>query len=208
MADFRYGFFCRPDNKKISESHPEEKNKTSHISDPKSNPARVDAGGRRQPTDVLAGTRYVPTTEKYAEEVYSSSRDNFQQNHTKTYEPVKNYGLHHDKANWYPSPAFNYHMELNKLIAEAQKETRQPRHEMRLSEPMNDIEKAMEYLKEAVNLHSSKNNACPPSDHQKKDGKEAARRYGKLGPLVSVPGANVATIDCKEAARRYKGATV
>lgn len=205
MADFRSGFFCRPDNKKIG-SRPEENSKTSLvIPDHKCKPTRVDADERRKPLAVLPGPAYVKTTtETYTEEVYSNSRDESQHGHTKKY-----YGLHPDEGN-------NLHpVDFNKLIAKVPRRASQPpEHEMSLSGPMNDIEKAIEYMKEAIYLHSGKN-VFPASDHPKKysytetiDSKEAARRYGNHGRPPPVQGASVATINCKEAARKYKGATV
>ncbi|KGN60838.1 hypothetical protein Csa_019431 [Cucumis sativus] len=200
MADFRYGFFVRPDNKKIESNPAELKSKAGHISDPKSKPPYLDAGGRQQPIAILPRTRYVTPIEKYTEEV-----------HTKKYEPVKN----SDKGTLNSHLAINQRIEFNKLLANVQKEARLPKYEMRLlSEPMTDIGKAIECLKEVVNLDCSKNNACAASARRKDsctktiDSKEAARRYGKFGAPVPVSNANVATIDCKEAARKYNGAAV
>nr|ADN33904.1 hypothetical protein [Cucumis melo subsp. melo] len=199
MADFRYGFFVRPDNKKI-ESNPEEKSRAGHISNPKSKPPNLDVGGRQRPTAILPRTRYVTPIEKHTEEV-----------HTKKYEPMKN----SDKGTLDSNLAINQRIEFNKLLAKAQEEVRLPKYEMRLlSEPMNDIGKAIECLKEAVNLDCSKNNACSASYHHKDsctktiDSKEAARRYGTFGALGRVSSANEATINCKEAARKYNGAEV
>lgn len=126
MADFRYGFFIRPENKKLG-LHPDEKSKTSHVSDHKCKPAIVDAEGKKQPITVLSDETYVIKKDTYVEEFYSSLGEESQYSYTMEYEPVTYYGRRHDKAkNQHPSLARDRPTEVDKFITDVQMEASKP----------------------------------------------------------------------------------
>ncbi|KAK5773053.1 uncharacterized protein LOC108463167 [Gossypium arboreum] len=77
-------------------------------------------------------------------------------------------------------------------------------HEANLSQPTNNINTAVEYLKEAVKPPASRFNGYPNTI----DSREAERKYGGLAVGTSPIGSYGRTIDSREAARKYGGTAV
>uniref|UniRef100_A0A5B6YJE1 Uncharacterized protein n=1 Tax=Davidia involucrata TaxID=16924 RepID=A0A5B6YJE1_DAVIN len=84
--------------------------------------------------------------------------------------------------------------------------TTQTSHDTPLSRPTNDIGAAVEYLKEAAQSLSV--TGAPATQPRIIDSTEAARRYGNFNLASLGQERYTATMDSREAARKYSGARV